>query len=105
MHRATANTAQKLKLSGISIYGLAIAAAILLLLAEPLWFNVQNAVFPLILSLLVGSAMFSYPIASKKSSKNMRILGTIALAVLSSFIAFLIIALVAWLIAVYHASA
>lgn len=109
MDKATTKTVQstnsKLKLSGITVYGLTIAVSILLLLAEPLWLKMQDAIFPLIILLLVGSAMFSYSIASKKSSKNMRVLGTIALAVLFSFVAFIAIALVAWFIAVYHANA
>ena len=103
--KQTPDTNSILKVGGIMICTLTIAGFSALLLTEPVWFSMQSAIVPLIILLLIGSAMFSYPIAANKSADNLKIPGTIALAVLFSFLAFIATALIAWLIAVYHANA
>ena len=89
---------------GYTVYSITVVGFILLMIAAPSLFDIRAALVPMVTFLLVGSLLFSQSIASKKSSKAVMLLGTVALAVMFTFIAFFVIAAVAWLIAVYHAS-
>lgn len=91
-----------IKYVGLALYGLTLVTSVITLLIDPVGLNVRSFILPLIIILFLSSLGFGNSIASKKSSKTMTFLGTILLAILFAMLAFLVIATVAWLVAVSH---
>lgn len=84
------------------VYIVALGAFAALLIADPAGLNAVLAFVILICVLFLASLAPAYFIASKKSSKSISTLGTIALALLFTFIGFFIAAGIGWLTALSH---
>ena len=86
----------------LALYVLAIVGASLLLVIEPNNFDVTSIILPLLLVLFLSSLSIGYKFASTNKSKAIVITGTIALALLLTFIGFFAVAAVGWFVAVSH---
>ena len=86
----------------LALYVLAIVGASLLMVIEPNNFDVTSIILPLLLVLFLSSLSIGYKFASKNKGKSIVITGTIALAILLTFIGFFAVAAVGWFVAVSH---
>ena len=91
-----------LQLISISMYALAIIVASSLLVVEPSGFDINSLIIPTLAVFFVSALGIGQKITSNTDSKILSILGTIALAVLLTFVGFFVVASVAWFVALNH---
>lgn len=80
----------------LAAYILTILVVSLLFVFEPTGFDARSVILPLVSLLFLSSLGFGYKLASKTESSPLKIAGSVALAVLFTFIGFFIVAVVAW---------
>lgn len=92
------------RIASLTLYLLTVAISSILLWVEPNGFDARALILPLVIILFLSSLGVSQKIISKsQKGKVSPALGTVALSILLTFIGFLIVATVAWLIALSHA--
>ena len=84
-------------------YTFTVLVVSLLFIFEPAGFDARSAILPLVSLLLLSSIGLGYELASKTESTPLKIAGTVAFAVLLTFVGFFVVAAVAWLSALSHA--
>lgn len=90
------------QLISLSIYTLAIIISSILLIVEPNGFDINSLIVPMLVVLFVSALGIGQKITSKSDSTALSVIGTIALAILLTFIGFFVVAAVAWFVALSH---
>lgn len=100
------NISKKVKLyqaASFIAYLAIVLGTTLILLIEPNNFDVRAIIIPVVALLLASSVGIGYTIAGKSNDKAIALVGTVALAILFTFIGFFVLAAVAWFIGLANA--
>lgn len=96
------NPSARLGIIGLIAYLLIIGIFSLLLLTEPVGFNVPKSIPVLLAFLFISGIGLGYWIVADAKNKNIAALGVISFAIVFTFIGLFTLAALGWLIAVSH---
>ena len=85
-----------------SLIVIVIFSSVVILLVDPIGFNIKPFASPLVAALFIAAPGFSYRLASTNPHRWVVGVGTVLLAALFAFVAFGVVAAAAWFFAVAH---